>query len=257
VQNKSFKQPKIFINSVPKSSTNLVIQLVKGITKLYQGKSYWVNNENDVLSIKEGELVYSHLPYNEKFSSGLQSKSINQIFIYRDLRDVAVSMVYFINDVFFDHPLHQVFKKRITLFEDQLDAVILGVDLIGEENENKWGVKKHYPGIYEETYKIYEWRKDPSVCCIRYEDLVNNLTADTEILKIINFLWEDLRNLNISKSEFLKIMKNNIDTKNSWTYRQGKFGGWREEFTSRNKANFKKVAGDLIIKLGYEKDNNW
>ncbi|UQX55871.1 hypothetical protein M5V91_09625 [Cytobacillus pseudoceanisediminis] len=166
MQNKSFKQPKIFINSVPKSSTNLVIQLVKGITKLYQGKSYWVNNENDVLSIKEGELVYSHLPYNEKFSSGLQSMSINQIFIYRDLRDVAVSMVYFINDVFFDHPLHQVFKKRITLFEDQLDAVILGVDLIGEENENKWGLRNIIQAFMRKLIKFMNGVKIPA--CAAY-----------------------------------------------------------------------------------------
>jgi len=33
--------------------------------------------------------------------------------------------------------------------------------------------------------------------------------------------------------------------------------GWRTSFTPENKALFKEVAGDLLIQLGYEKDNDW
>jgi hypothetical protein len=34
-------------------------------------------------------------------------------------------------------------------------------------------------------------------------------------------------------------------------------GGWREFFTEEHKQLFKDVAGDLLVRLGYEKDNNW
>ncbi|WP_436376250.1 sulfotransferase domain-containing protein [Cytobacillus sp. BC1816] len=257
MEKKNLDLPKIFINSVPKSATNLLIQLIRGISEVYDGNSYWAGGKNDVLNIKNGELVYSHIPYYNEFSNTLQSRSIKQIFIYRDLRDVAVSMVHFINDKFYDHPLHQVFKERIVLFEDQLDAVILGVDLIGEENLNKWGIKNRYPGVYESFKKIYEWRIDPSVCSLRYEDLVNVKSADYEIMKIINFLWEDLKTLGISKKELLRRMKNNIAPQKTWTFRKGKVGSWREEFTDRNIINFKKVTGDFIIQIGYESHLDW
>ena len=43
----------------------------------------------------------------------------------------------------------------------------------------------------------------------------------------------------------------------STNFRSGKTGGWREEFTVNNKKHFKKLAGDFLIELGYEKNNNW
>lgn len=41
------------------------------------------------------------------------------------------------------------------------------------------------------------------------------------------------------------------------TFRKGQTGGWKKHFTSDQKKLFKKVAGQLLIDLGYEKDFNW
>ncbi|MFC8564110.1 sulfotransferase family protein [Peribacillus frigoritolerans] len=105
--------PKILINSVPKSGTNLLIQIIKGIPKIYQGPYFSSGYENKVLNLKQGEMVISHFGYDSLFSKELQSHFIKQVFIYRDLRDVAVSMVYFINDKLHDHLLYPVFQKKI------------------------------------------------------------------------------------------------------------------------------------------------
>ena len=32
---------------------------------------------------------------------------------------------------------------------------------------------------------------------------------------------------------------------------------WEKDFTEKDKTTFKKIGGKLLIKLGYEKDNNW
>ena len=40
-------------------------------------------------------------------------------------------------------------------------------------------------------------------------------------------------------------------------YRKGMAGDWRNYFTDNHKAEFKEVAGDILIELGYEKDKNW
>jgi hypothetical protein len=40
-------------------------------------------------------------------------------------------------------------------------------------------------------------------------------------------------------------------------YRKGQAGDWKNHFNDQHKAVFKEKYGDLLIKLGYEKDNNW
>ena len=43
----------------------------------------------------------------------------------------------------------------------------------------------------------------------------------------------------------------------SRTFRSGKTGGWKEHFPREHRLLFKDVAGDLLVRLGYEKDNDW
>ena len=40
-------------------------------------------------------------------------------------------------------------------------------------------------------------------------------------------------------------------------FRKGMAGDWQNHFNNRHKNLFKKHAGQLLIDLGYEKDNNW
>jgi hypothetical protein len=40
-------------------------------------------------------------------------------------------------------------------------------------------------------------------------------------------------------------------------YRKGIAGDWENVFTERDKAVYKEVAGELLIKLGYARDNDW
>jgi hypothetical protein len=48
-----------------------------------------------------------------------------------------------------------------------------------------------------------------------------------------------------------------IQPKKSHTFRSGKTGGWREHFTDEHKKLFKDMTGDLLLKLDYEKDDDW
>ena len=59
------------------------------------------------------------------------------------------------------------------------------------------------------------------------------------------------------RDEALKILVEAINPKKSHTFRSGKTGGWCEHFSEKNKELFKEVSGDLLIQLGYEKNNNW
>ena len=61
----------------------------------------------------------------------------------------------------------------------------------------------------------------------------------------------------ITRQELVQVIEQNIIPEKSPTFRSGKVGEWQAHFTNEHKALFKKVTGDLLIRLGYEKDNDW
>ncbi|WP_332694878.1 sulfotransferase domain-containing protein [Halalkalibacter lacteus] len=245
-----YRIPKIFINSVPKSGTNLLLQIIEGIPNLKRVQ------EKDLFHIKQGAFVTAHLPFDKDTLYKLKQQEIKQLFIYRDLRDVTVSLRHFINNKFHDHPLHRVFKTRLVSKDEQLNALICGIDLVDEEKNNKWGLL-HYPGVYQELRSIYEWAKVTSICSLKFEDLIDEKSVDKVVLSIIDYLFEDSNETQLDKFHLLKLMKENNDPKKSWTFRSGKIGSWKDEFTMEHKETFKKITGDFLIDFEYEKDNNW
>ena len=50
-------------------------------------------------------------------------------------------------------------------------------------------------------------------------------------------------------------LESSIDPKRSPTFRSGKAGGWRTQFSPENKQLFKDIAGDLLVQLGYERNH--
>jgi hypothetical protein len=40
-------------------------------------------------------------------------------------------------------------------------------------------------------------------------------------------------------------------------YRKGTAGDWKNHFTAEDSRTFKEIAGDLLIRLGYERDDHW
>jgi hypothetical protein len=63
--------------------------------------------------------------------------------------------------------------------------------------------------------------------------------------------------LQTTRQLILNSLETSINPKKSPTFRSGKTGEWKKHFTDEHKKIFKEVAGDLLVKLGYEKDNNW
>jgi hypothetical protein len=61
----------------------------------------------------------------------------------------------------------------------------------------------------------------------------------------------------VSRPEAIQTLQKAIAPRKSGTFRKGKPGNWQEHFTPANKALFKEAAGDLLLRLGYEQDNDW
>jgi len=106
-------------------------------------------------------------------------------------------------------------------------------------------------GLYGEHYH--------SLC---YEDMLE--TPFSEMTKLWKFLGVKKVSKKLEK-EVQAEMSSNPD--GEWQaqrnegiasfLQKGKAGNWRRLFTEKDKALFKEIAGEMLVKWNYEKDNNW
>jgi hypothetical protein len=89
---------------------------------------------------------------------------------------------------------------------------------------------------------------------IHFEDLIH---ARAETLNRIVDHFLARVPLRAPRELLLESLESAINPGKSPTFRSGKTGEWKKHFTQEHKNIFKDVAGDLLIRLGYEKDNNW
>jgi hypothetical protein len=95
---------------------------------------------------------------------------------------------------------------------------------------------------------------------VRYEDLLERPMA--EIRRLLEFLDADASEATVERlvenTGFERSSNRKRGLEDSYSrFRKGITGDWKNVFTDEDKRIFKKVAGDLLIKLGYEEDENW
>jgi hypothetical protein len=95
---------------------------------------------------------------------------------------------------------------------------------------------------------------------VRYEDLLAQPLE--EVRRLLDFLGADAGEKTVErlveKSAFeRKSNRERGQEDPSSRLRKGVAGDWKNVFTAEDKRIFKEVAGDVLIKLGYERDSNW
>jgi len=176
--------------------------------------------------------------------SFLTSSGRVNFFIYRDPRDMLVSQVFFATDMHEEHGMHD-FYNSLPDFGERLKVAITGVDRDGLKMVS---VQQRYEGVFA-------WLATPGVMCLRFEDLVNN--RDATLLSMLDEVEKTGYKIPTPRAKAISILVEAIQPRKSHTFRSGKTGGWREFFTEEHKKLFKDVAGDLAVRLGYERDNDW
>ncbi len=252
--------PPIFGNSKPKSGSHLLLQVLSGFTKVMPyayveadpvrtiTKDGRRRTQDEILRdlslIPRGVIGWGYLeasPENIRFLC--RPERVNY-FIYRDPRDMLVSQVYFATDMYEEHGMHAYYKS-LPDFGARLKAAITGVD---QDGARMVSVRQRYEGVFQ-------WLEQPQVCCIRFEDLVDQ--RDRTLNAMLDHVEKTGYRIPTRREKSLMILADAIQPRNSRTFRSGKTGGWREHFTDEHKQLFKDVAGDLLIRLGYEQSNNW
>lgn len=252
--------PPVFANSKPKSGSHLLLQIMNGFTQIMPYKYVAADpvrtiekegrrktNEEvfrELKRIPQGVIGWGYVEASpENVALLCQPHRVNY-FIYRDPRDMLVSQVFFATDMHDEHGMHKYYKS-LPDFGERLKTAITGIDRDGFYMVS---VSHRYAGVFE-------WLQQEHVMSIRFEDLIDN--RDVTLDAMLDEVESTGYRIPTPRGKALRILAHAIQPGKSRTFRSGKTGGWRAHFTDEHKALFKEVAGDLLIRLGYEKNNDW
>jgi hypothetical protein len=276
IQNKGAVElgPRVYLNGFPKSGLHLAELMARGVAGPtfieqddgsykhwnwtgsfhdYAWTTRWVEMPNLLQRFEDhppGTLLKGHCGYRPEIERKLYEGGQAVAFIYRDLRDVVVSQAHHVisDKESHVHPGKELYKA-LDDFEDVLYAVIVGLDI--------------YPGLIERWDLYAPWLEVDWVYCTCFEMMLYQpeMVVDSFVRYVYHRAVQhygvsvelDANDVAARVASILENMKR-TDT---LTFRKGKTGAWREHFTPRIKEAFKEHAGDWLVELGYEKDDNW
>jgi hypothetical protein len=246
--------------SFPKSGTHLLDQILLGFSNVapyakrlhsfyaeYEGESGRKRTSEQAItwldSLRPCDVASAHLFAHPEAVSRVCSQKFAPYFIFRDPRDVVVSHVFYVTDMEARH-VHHNYYQSLPDFNARLKVSILG----------RPDSEAEFPDITGRFAPYMDWLNHPEVLTIHFEDLIHERAAT--LTRIMEHLLTRIP-LSAPRQLILDSLETSINPKKSPTFRSGKTGEWKKHFTEENKKIFKEVAGGLLVKLGYEINNDW
>ena len=246
--------------SFPKSGTHLLDQILLGFSNIapfakrlhsfyaeYEGESGAKRSPEQALawldSLRPRDIASAHLFSRPEAVARICSPKFVPYFIFRDPRDVVVSHVFYVTDMEARH-VHHGYYKSLPDFNARLTVSILGRPEADIE----------FPDVAARFEPYLGWLDRPEILTIHFEDLIHDRAA--ALNRITDHLLRTAP-LQTPRHLILDALESSINPTKSPTFRSGKTGEWKKYFTEEHKKIFKEVAGDLLVRLGYEKDKNW
>lgn len=252
--------PAVFGNAKPKSGSHLLVQVlaafphimpyryvaaepVRTITREGERRSP-EDIRADLARLPRGVIGWGYVEPTESNVSFLCAPGRVNYFLYRDPRDLLVSHIYFATDMHSGHGMHAYYQS-LPDFASRLEVAITGID---QGSLKMVSVRQRYEDVLD-------WLATPQVLCLRFEDFLQDPTGTLN--RMLDQVANSGSRLPAAGERALQILLRSIQPSKSRTFRSGKAGGWRQHFTPQLKSLFLEVAGDLLIQLGYEENNDW
>jgi sulfotransferase 6B1 len=252
--------PALLGISFPKSGTHLLDQILLGFSDVapfskrlhsfyaeYDGESGAKRTPQQALdwldSLSPRDIASAHLFARPESIERVISNRFLPYFIFRDPRDVVVSHVFYVTEMESSH-VHHAYYQSLPDFNARLNISILG----------RTDTEIEFPDIADRFAPYLGWLHHPEVLSIHFEDLIHDRAAT--LTRIIDHFLARVP-LQAPRERILHALEASINPTKSPTFRSGKTGEWKQHFSDQHKKIFKDVAGDLLVKLGYENNNDW
>ena len=260
-------EPRVLALSMPKAGTHLLGKLLSSLpsmmfsglhlddTILYPSGDYHQNSEldHDLLvrtlgRCLPGQYMTAHFPAKPELQKAIHDVKLKPILMLRDPRDVVVSYAHYVSR----EPRHfhcRYFNEKLVTVENKIMAAIRGLP---ETSETRGLLP-----IGQRIQDYLPWLDDPQVTACYFERLVgsggggSDEEQRTEVRKISEAVQRPLDDGQLQK------ISQRVFTQKSRTFRKGQIGDWANSFTEEHRLAFKEVAGEQLIRLGYESDLNW
>jgi Sulfotransferase domain len=246
--------------SFPKSGTHLLDQILLGFSKVapyakrlhsfyaeYEGERGRKRSPGQALtwldSLHPCDIASAHLFARPEAVDRVCSLKFIPYFIFRDPRDVVVSHVFYVTDMETRH-VHHEYYQSLPDFNARLNVSILG----------KPDPEAEFPNIADRFAPYLGWLERDEVLSIHFEELIDDRVGTLNRI-LDHFLTR--APLQVHRQVILDSLEASINPKRSPTFRSGKTGEWKKYFKEEHRQIFKEVAGDLLVRLGYEKDKTW
>jgi hypothetical protein len=256
--NDKLYNPPVVVNSFPKSGTHLLLQIIQVLPGLRDWGFFLASTPsfsfkerpdrtmaNKISTISNRELVLAHIFFSKDICSALFNRKAVQYFIYRDPRDVAISEAYYLTYSNKWHKLHKYYRS----LPDMNSRILFSIR--GAKHNKLYD----YPDINRRFKRYKPWISQTNVLSLKFEDLVSSKRKES-VQKIMKF-YTDRVDYNLNIENLVKTALANINPLKSHTFRIGKPSIWKEMFTPNHKAEFKKIAGNLLVEMDYERDFSW
>ncbi len=246
--------------SFPKSGTHLLDQILLGFSNVapyakrlhsfyaeYEGESGVKRAPEQAIrwldSLRSRDVASAHLFARPDAVVRVRSPGFIPYFVFRDPRDAVVSHVFYVTEMEARHA-HHAYYQSLPDFDTRLKVSILG----------RPDTDIEFPNVAERFAPYVGWLDQPEVLTVHFEDLIQDRAA--ALNRILDHFLARVP-LPSPRQLILDSLESAINPAKSPTFRSGKTGEWRKHFTGEHKKLFKDAAGDLLIRLGYEKDNDW
>lgn len=185
------------------------------------------------------------------------------VHIVRDGRDVAVSSVHHrwnnATDRGGPFKLTSEEKTKREAYHVDPDAFVArGESIFGEGHAaavaREWSAKVGW--VVQDGSALL----DDNYHQVHYEDLLAEPVE--EVRRLLEFLGadssEEVARACVEAASFEKMSGRNPGEEDSSSFfRKGVSGDWRNVFNEEDRQAFKEEAGELLVRLGYENDNDW
>ena len=251
--------PAWYVNGFPKAGTHLLTAMLAPFARPMPDRRWakagtmissfryhaWVNEWHNpryvtyaLAHCDPGYYYRGHCGYREEFDRALDYAGLAMVFVYRDLRDVAVSQTFHIlNEAEHAKHLDKAAYRQLGGFDEVLEAVICGLQV----DDSRYG-PVYYPGVIERWEQYRRWLDCPWVLSVRYADARERPLHTAT--RIIRYGMERLSQcLEVEPPEIPPELLGEIgramvehaqDTSHSPTFRRGRVGDWVLHFTERH-----------------------